>query len=269
MANPNPNWNPNSPHGQPNPYGQGMPGQHPQGQPVRPPGWDYGHEVGPHVGAGVNEAQQRFMTKVFGWMTLGLGVTGVVAWYVFSSGLLWSIVPYIWPIFLVELAIVFGLSLGIRKMSAPVAMGAFLFYALLNGLTLSTIFAMYTMASIANVFFITTTTFGFMFVYGWTTKKDLTSMGSLAFMGLIGLIIASVVNVFFHNPMMTLIISCIGVLVFVGLTAWDAQKLKTMSAYGFTSEEAENKTSIIGALVLYLDFINLFIYLLRLLGNRR
>ncbi len=125
MANPNPNWNPNSPHGQPNPYGQGMPGQHPQGQPVRPPGWDYGHEVGPHVGAGVNEAQQRFMTKVFGWMTLGLGVTGVVAWYVFSSGLLWSIVPYIWPIFLVELAIVFGLSLGIRKMQRCESLYAF------------------------------------------------------------------------------------------------------------------------------------------------
>lgn len=215
------------------------------------------------------QAQQQFMTKVFGWMAMGLGLSGIAAWYTFSSGLIVTLMPSMWILMLVTLGLVFGLSFAVNKMPPAVATGAFLLYATLNGITLSTIFAVYALGSIASVFLITTMTFGFMFVYGWVTKKDLTSMGSLAFMALIGIIIAMVVNMFLQSSMLSLGISVIGVLVFVGLTAYDAQKLKMMSAYGFADGDHEQRSAIMGALVLYLDFINLFLMLLRLLGDRR
>lgn len=297
MSNPNSNWNNSNPQGGwtnaprpdagPYPYGQppqgsGPYGQSPYGQPQ--PGQGYGmpnpaQHARPdvwqqpgmqrHTGPATDQSQ-AFMTKVFGWMTMGLGVTAVAAWMSFSTELLWTLMPFWWVLLLVELGLVFGIGIGVRKgMSGAAAIGAFLLYAALNGLTLAVIFAVYSLGSIAQVFLVTTMTFGFMFVFGWTTKKDLTGMGSLLFMALIGLIIASVVNMFVGGTAMSLAISVIGVIIFVGLTAYDAQKIKQMGMYGFADDNQEQGMAIVGALTLYLDFINLFIYLLRLLGDRR
>jgi FtsH-binding integral membrane protein len=215
------------------------------------------------------EAQQRFMTSVFAWMTMGLGLTAVVSWFTYSTGLIVTLKPYLMYLSFATLGLVIGLSMLLHRMNSAVATAGFLLYAALNGLTFSIIFAVYTMGSIAQVFLVTTMTFGFMAVYGWTTKKDLTRMGSLMFMGLIGIIIAGIVNMFIGSTLLDFAISCIGVVVFVGLTAWDMQKLKRISANGFADGESERKMSIMGALTLYLDFINLFLSLLRLFGGRR
>lgn len=272
-----PEMNPNNfgQHGQPNPYagyGDGY-GQQPQHNPYAMP--HVGQQVRPDLGGymqrhtGRAGDPQAFMTKVFGWMAMGLGLTAVAAYFTFTTGLLYVLAPYMMFLMLAELGLVFGLSFFIKKMSPPVAIGAFLLYAVMNGVTLSVILAIYTATSIASTFFVTFLTFGFMFVYGWTTKKDLTSMGNLAFMGLIGIIIAGVVNWFLGSELLSYAISAIGVVVFVGLTAWDAQKLKRIGMNGFANGDAEQKVAILGALVLYLDFINLFLMLLRFLGDRR
>ena len=219
------------------------------------------------------EASTVFLAKVFNWMAVGLGLTGVIAWLTASSGLANSIVGS--PIFMIlivaELGMVFYLSARIDKIQPGTATGLFLGYAVLNGLTLSTVFLAYTGASIGGTFVITAGMFGAMAVYGMVTKRDLSGMGSFLFMGLIGIIIASVVNIFLKSSSVYWAISVIGVLVFVGLTAWDVQKIKTMGEQGIMEqgEAAIRKGSIIGALALYLDFINLFLMLLRFFGGSR
>ena len=169
---------------------------------------------------------------------------------------------------LAPLGIIFYMSFGIRKMSAAKAQTVFWVFASLMGLSLSWILLIYTGVSVARVFFITSATFGAMSIYGYTTKRDLTKMGSFLMMGLIGIIIASVVNIFMKSTMMYFVISILGVLIFVGLTAYDTQKIKNMYLAS-DSGEVIGKKAVMGALTLYLDFINLFIMLLRLFGQRR
>ncbi len=217
--------------------------------------------------------QQRFMVRVYNWMTAGLAVTGFLAFFVANSPTALGIItasPII-PIGLViaQLGLVFYLSFRVQKMSASQATGVFILYAGLTGLTFSFIFLAYTTASITATFLVTAGTFGAMSFYGYTTKKDLTSMGSFLFMGLIGIIIASVVNIFLKNEMMHWIITYAGVLIFVGLTAYDTQKIKNMNILGNEGTDEDTKEAVIGALTLYLDFINLFLMLLRIMGNPR
>jgi len=173
-----------------------------------------------------------------------------------------------WLVMLAPLGIVIYMSFGIRKMSASKAQGAFWIFAALMGASLASIFIFYTQMSIARVFFITAGTFGAMSIYGYTTKRDLTKLGSFLMMGLIGIIIASIVNMFMQSTMMHYVISVLGVLIFVGLTAYDTQKIKNMYLVS-DSGEIMGKKAVMGALTLYLDFINLFIMLLRLFGQRR
>lgn len=221
----------------------------------------------------IESAQQRFVAKVFWWMFLGLLMTGVVSAYVLSKpeflsrilntqGLLMGLV-------IAEFGLVIGLSAAISRLSSLAAMAMFFLYAALNGLTLSVIFAIYTAASLKLAFFISAGTFGAMCFYGYVTKKDLTKWGNICFMGLFGIIIASVVNYFFYSPLIDTIASYVGVLVFVGLTAYDSQKIKEMGPLFKAESEGEKKSAIIGALRLYLDFINLFLMILRIFGRRR
>ncbi len=216
--------------------------------------------------------QQRFMVRVYNWMTAGLGITGFMAYYIANSPTMLKIVfgnPIV-PIVLIiaQIGLVFWLASRVMKMSASQATGVFMLYAGLTGITLSSIFIVYTAASITSTFLITAGTFGAMSLYGYTTKKDLTSWGSFLFMGLIGIIIASVVNMFMESEMMHAIISYAGVLIFVGLTAYDTQKIKEMNILGNEGTDEDTKEAVQGALTLYLDFINLFLMLLRLLGDR-
>ena len=173
-----------------------------------------------------------------------------------------------WVVMLAPLGVVFYMSFGINKMSAAKAQTVFWIFAALMGLSLSWILLVYTGVSVARVFFITSATFGAMSIYGYTTKRDLTKLGSFLMMGLIGIIIASLVNIFLKSAMMYFIVSILGVLIFVGLTAYDTQKIKNMYAAS-DSGEVIGKKAVMGALTLYLDFINLFIMLLRLFGQRR
>ncbi|NIA05300.1 MAG: BAX inhibitor (BI)-1/YccA family protein [Proteobacteria bacterium] len=219
------------------------------------------------------EASTIFLAKVFNWMAVGLGLTGVVAYFTAQSGLAMSIVrgPIFFILVLAELGMVFYLSARIDKLQPGTATGLFVGYSVLNGLTLSTIFLAYTKASIGGTFLITAGMFGAMSVYGLVTKRDLSGMGSFMFMGLIGIILASVVNFFMKSSGLSWAISVIGVLVFVGLTAWDVQRLKDIGEKGIMTQgdAAIRKGSIIGALSLYLDFINLFLMLLRFFGGSR
>jgi FtsH-binding integral membrane protein len=217
--------------------------------------------------------QQRFMVRVYNWMAAGLAITGFMAFYVSSSPAMMNILfgnPIV-PIILIiaQIGLVFWLASRVMQMSVSQATGVFLLYAGLTGVTFSTLFVVYTSASITSTFLVTAGTFGAMSLYGYTTKKDLTSWGSFLFMGLIGLIIASVVNMFMQNSMMSTIISYVGVLIFVGLTAYDTQKIKEMNIIGNEGTDEDTKEAIQGALTLYLDFINLFLMLLRLMGDRR
>lgn len=218
--------------------------------------------------------QNAFVNRVFGWMTAGLALTGFIAYYL-SANYAMQIAKnhglYV-VLILLELVVVMGLSFAINKISAFVALLGFLFFAALNGVTLSWIFLAYDSASIAKTFFATSATFGAMGLFGYITKKDLTGIGSLCFMGLIGLIIASVLNVIWPNSRVGLVISIVGVLIFVGLVAYDTQKIKQLAwavGEGEVDAETGKKYAIFGALTLYLDFVNLFLYLLRLLGNRK
>lgn len=219
------------------------------------------------------EASTIFLAKVFNWMAIGLAITGGVAFLTAESGLARSLVtsPLFFVLVLAELGMVFYLSARIEKLQPGTATGLFLGYSLLNGLTLSTIFLAYTHASIAGTFLVTAGMFASMAVYGMVTKRDLSGMGSFLFMGLIGIILASLVNIFLKSSGLDWMISGIGVLVFVGLTAYDVQKIKNMGEAGIMQqgEGAIRKGSIIGALSLYLDFINLFLMLLRFLGGSR
>jgi hypothetical protein len=216
-----------------------------------------------------------FVRSVYNWMAIGLGLTAVVALYVANNETLLRII-FGNPIVLIgliiaELALVFSISARVQKMKASTATGLFVLYAALNGATLSAVFLAYTQTSIASTFFVCAATFVAASVYGYTTKKDLTSWGSFLFMGLIGIIIASVVNIFIRSSAMTMIISYIGVLVFVGLTVYDTQRIKNMALTQPADVDGAvvRKGAILGALSLYLDFINLFLMLLRIMGNRQ
>ena len=235
----------------------------------------------------MDEGLRAYMLKVYNYMASGVLLTGVLAALFFqmsggyniqvtslgitglnSFGYAIFASPLRWVVMLAPLAIVFYMSFGINKMSAAKAQTVFWIFSGLMGISLSSILLVYTGDSIARVFFITSATFGAMSIYGYTTKRDLTKLGSFLFMGLIGIIIASLVNLFLQSSKMYFIISILGVLIFVGLTAYDTQKIKNMYASS-DSGEVIGKKAVMGALTLYLDFINLFIMLLRLFGQRR
>ena len=216
--------------------------------------------------------QNSFITRVYSWMAMALAITGLVAYTTASSEQLLNLIvgtPIFYGLIIGELILVIVLSAAIRKMSPLTATMVFILYSAVNGLTLSVIFMAYTMGSIASTFFITAGTFGAMSVYGYITKKDLTTVGHLAFMGLIGLIIASIVNIFFASPILYWITTYAGILIFVALTAYDTQKIKKLSMTIQEGSDDAGRYAILGALTLYLDFINLFLYLLRIFGNRR
>lgn len=213
------------------------------------------------------------MRKVYLWMTMALIITGVTAYGVASSPNLMMTIfqnpAIMWGLIIAELVIVIAVSAAINKLSLTTATLLFVLYSVLNGATLSIIFTAYTMSSIANVFFITAGTFAAMAAYGYFTKRDLTSLGKLLMMALIGLIIATLVNVFLvKGSGFDLILSYVGVLIFVGLTAYDTQKIKQMLAMQTDMGEGAQKVALLGALSLYLDFINLFLHLLRIFGSR-
>ena len=212
------------------------------------------------------------MRKVYVWMTLALALTGFTAYGVATSpGIitaLYSNSVLLWGLVIAEFAIVFGVSAAINRLSLTTATLLFVLYSVINGALFSSIFLVYTMTSIASVFFITAGTFGVMALIGYTTKKDLSSMGKILFMALIGIIIATIVNIFLKSSGLEMIVSYLGVLIFVGLTAYDTQKIKNMLMMAPDASEASQKIALLGALNLYLDFINLFIYLLRIFGRR-
>jgi FtsH-binding integral membrane protein len=217
-------------------------------------------------------AERAFIGKVYRWMGLGLLITALTAYFVVNTeSFVYALATnsfLFYGLLIAEFGIVIYLSARIQKMSAEAATAAFIIYSAINGATLSLILLMFTGASVASTFFTTALTFGVMSAYGYFTKRDLTTMGSYLFMGLIGLIIASVINIFWANSTMYWIISYVGVLLFVGLTAYDTQKIKKMSIMA-DGVQVRQKVAIIGALMLYLDFINLFLMLLRILGDRR
>ena len=246
---------------------------------------DYDNRLmrGAAVGADTIDAGLRtYMLRVYNYMLVGLGLTGAVAWLTANTPLSnifyneiatpngVALQPNIlgWIAMFAPLGMVLLLSFRIQKMSFAAAQATFWAYAAVMGVSLSTILFVYTGASIAMTFFVTAATFGAMSLNGYTTQRDLTGMGSFLFMGLIGLILASLANMFFHSTQLQFVISVIGVLIFTGLTAYDSQFIKNMYYAGDDSEVA-GKKAVMGALRLYLDFINLFLYLLRFMGNRR
>ena len=232
----------------------------------------------------IDQGLRSYMLKVYNYMASGVLLTGFIALILFKMSVVTGPAGEIlgltnlgntiynsgfaWVLMLAPLGVVLYMSFGIAKMSASKAQTVFWIFAALMGASLSSIFLAYTGTSITRVFFITAGTFGAMSIYGYTTKKDLTKLGSFLIMGLFGIIIASIVNIFLKSSMMYFVISIIGVLVFVGLTAYDTQKIKNMYLSS-DSGEVIGKKAVMGALTLYLDFINLFIMLLRLFGQRR
>lgn len=216
--------------------------------------------------------QQGFVNRVYGWMAAGLLLTAAVsAMTVMSPTVVRAVFgsPLLWVLLIAELGLVIGLSALINRISAATATALFMLYAALNGVTISGVFFVYTAQSIAMTFVVSAATFGATAAYGAMTKRDLTSVGSFMSMGLIGLIIASVANFWFKSPMVYWLTTYFGVFIFVGLTAYDAQKIKRIGAEGVLDREGAGRASIIGALALYLDFINLFLLLLRIFGGRR
>lgn len=216
---------------------------------------------------------RHFVHRVYGWMCAGLIVTGACALYMASdTSMIVALVhdkPLFYGLIFAELILVFVLAGWVQRMDATTAKLAFLLYAALTGVTLSVIFLRYTSDSIASTFFLTAGLFGALCVYGYTTKADLTSVGSLCFMGLLGLIASSVVNWWLRSSAVQWVTTYLGILIFVGLTAYDAQKIKTLYRPGTDGTEEETKEAILGALDLYLDFINLFLKLLSALGRNR
>ncbi|OGI08769.1 MAG: hypothetical protein A2Y40_00610 [Candidatus Margulisbacteria bacterium GWF2_35_9] len=219
------------------------------------------------------QKERLFFNKVYGWMSFALFITGFSSFYVISSKTLLQALygnPFLlFGLILLELGTVFYLSSNIQKMSLQTARITFIAYSILNGVTLSGLFMVYTGASVTMAFLITALTFSFMSIYGYTTQTDLTDMGKLMFVGLIGIVIASVINIFAQSSVLYWAISYIGVIVFIGLTAYDTQKIKQMMHQIVGDEDTYQKYAILGALTLYLDFINLFIMILRIVGNRR
>ncbi len=230
--------------------------------------------AGVHAGAVIDQGLRSYMLKVYNLMAIGLAITGVAAYGTYMAAVsnpafaqLLFASPLKWVIMLAPLAMVFFLSFRINSMSVGAAQTAFWVYAGLMGLSLSSIFMVYTGQSIVQTFFVTAASFGALSLFGYTTKRDLSAFGSFLIMGLFGLIIASLVNIFLASSALNFAISAIGVLLFAGLTAWDTQKIKEMYFEADGADVAGRK-AIMGALSLYLDFINLFLFLLRFLGNR-
>jgi|LakMenEpi03Aug12_release.lakeMendotaPanAssembly.Ray.scaffolds.fasta_scaffold217434_3 hypothetical protein len=219
----------------------------------------------------IDQGLKTYLVSIYNKMTMALAVTGAVAYW--AS---WALLPMmqtpLWIVMaLLPLAFILVLSFGIDKFSVPMATAVFYLFAVSMGISLSTIFVLYTTTSIAKVFFISAATFAAASIYGYTTQKDLTSMGSFLIMGAVGIFIAGIVNIFLQSSLMSFVISCIAVLVFTGLTAYDSQQLKEEymsqgAVYGFDSAA---KSSIFGALTLYLDFINIFVHLMNLIGDRK
>lgn len=225
----------------------------------------------PRVGV---QATNLFLRGVYNWMSLGLGLTSLVAYMVATSPAIAQAIfgnPLLfWGLVIAEFGLVMGISSAVHRMSAGMATGLFLLYSALNGATLSSVLMVYTASSVFKAFIVCTGMFAMMSVYGATTKKDLTSWGSFLFMGLIGIVIASIVNIFMASTALDFVISGIGVLLFTGLTAFDTQKLKMMGESAPMDDTlAIRRGTILGALTLYLDFINLFLFLLRFFGSSR
>lgn len=221
----------------------------------------------------VSLAFPALMRKVYLWMTLALVITGFTAFGIASNpGIAYAIVTnrlLFWGLVIAEFGLVIGISGAINKLSAVTATLLFVLYSIVNGATLSVIFMAYTMSSIASVFFITAGLFGVMAFIGYTTKTDLTSIGKILFMALIGIILATIVNMFVGSSMLNIIVSYIGVVIFTGLTAYDSQKIKNMLYNADSMDEGMQKIALLGSLTLYLDFINLFLMLLRIFGGNR
>jgi hypothetical protein len=230
----------------------------------------------------IDAGLRAYMIRVYNYMTAGVALTGLVAWFAFSAAVTQTGAgleltpfghtlfgsPLMWVLILAPLGLVMVMSFGINRLSPTTALTLFFVYAGLLGLSLSTIFLVYTGASITRVFFISAATFGAMSLYGYTTQRDLTGFGSFLFMGLIGIVIASLVNIFLHSSGLDWVISVLGVLIFTGLTAYDTQNIKEMYSPMDDGTVAGRK-AVMGALRLYLDFINLFLMMLRLFGDRR
>lgn len=221
--------------------------------------------------AEVDVGLRQYMLRVYNYMASGLALTGLVAAFVANTPAIYTAIfgsPLMWVAILAPVALVFFLSFRIQSMSPTTAQAVFWVYAALNGVAFATIFLQFTGTSIARVFFITAATFGAMSLWGYTTKRDLTSMGAFLFAGLIGILVAMLVNLFLQSSALQFAISVIGVVVFVGLTAFDTQRIKEIY---FEGDEAgvATKKSIMGALTLYLDFINIFIMLMQLFGDRK
>lgn len=224
-----------------------------------------------------NPTHQRIvgdiMYKVYGWMALALSITGLTAFglssyqpflqVLFTNQMLWIV------LFIAQIGLVLGISAGIQRMSLATGLSLFLAYSLLNGVTLTAIFLVYTYHSIALAFFVTAGMFAAMSVYGYVTRSDLSGMGSILMLGVFGLIIAMIVNIFLKSTQFEFMISIAGVFIFTLLTAFDVQRIKQMSQALITDQETMGKIALLGALTLYLDFINLFLYILRLMGQRR
>ena len=226
--------------------------------------------VGGTADLAIDQGLRAYMIRVYQYMALGVGLTGVVSYWVSQTPAVYEAIfgsGLVWVAMLAPLGLVLLMSFGINRMSAATAQGVFWLYAALNGVALATIFLVYPIGDIARVFFISAATFGALSLYGYTTPRSLSAWGSFLFMGLVGILIAMVVNIFLQSSAMNFAISVIGVLVFAGLTAYDTQQIKEMYFEG-DDGEVMGKKAIMGALRLYLDFINLFLMLLRLLSNR-
>ncbi len=224
-------------------------------------------------GSPVDHAVQSFLSRVYGWMSVGLALTAGTAYYVASSPeilkTIFSNQGIVIGLFVAQIAVVMGLVFMINRLSYPTALLLFLGYSVLSGVTLSTIFIVYTHTSIFSTFLVTAGMFGGMSLYGYTTRTDLSAMGSFLLMALWGLILSLFVNMFLKSPGFSYLISGAGVIIFTLLTAYDVQKLKRMAQKMSAQGQSMNKMVVLGALTLYLDFINLFFYLLRFMGQRR
>lgn len=227
----------------------------------------------PIIREDIKAGLSSFVNRVYNWMTLALLLTGLTAYIVAGTpALVMTILSnklLFYGLLIGEILLVGYIAGAMEKVNSATATGLFLLYSIMNGLTLSVIFLVYTAESLAGTFFICAATFGVMSLYGYYTKKDLTQIGNIAFMALIGIIIASVVNIFMKSEMLYWIVTYLGVLIFVGLIAYDTQKIRQIYEAGFEEEESEKKGAIMGALRLYLDFINLFLFLLRIFGRRK
>jgi FtsH-binding integral membrane protein len=251
----------------------------------------FGRAAGRTDAAAVDAGLRAYMLRIYNYMTIGLAITGLAALGIYMAavttdpsgaaakfgsayltpfGYAMYVSPLKWVFMLAPLAMVFAISFGINRLKPATAQLLFWAFAALMGISLSSIFLVYTHTSIVRVFFITAAAFGSLSLYGYTTKRDLTGMGSFLIMGLFGIIIASLVNIFLASSMLQFIVSVVGVLVFAGLTAWDTQRLKNDYIYGYASQGGDiaERAAITGALSLYLNFINLFTLLLQLLGQR-